>query len=148
MKKIAKIVSVLHMIAWVINLLLLVVKTFTYSGTPEMEPLEIAFTIWGYIDLTIIAFIGCINAAILFFSLRAVLRDPGVKHKKTKKVAFCFSIIATVLVYSAVIMLSINKPDSFLFYKSYVILALPPAWLLCELCCGIMFAVSKAKKAV
>lgn len=135
MKRVAKIVSVLHMIAWVINLLIVAVEGFTYSGTPEMEPLEIALTKGVYIVFMILASMGSINAAILFFSLRAVLRDPGVKHKKTKNVAFCFSIIATVLFYSFAILPFIIRSDIFL--------VLPAAWLLCELCCGVMFAVSK-----
>lgn len=136
MKKSAHIVFALHMILWVIILLISVVMRFTYSA-PEMDPLDFELSKGVYNAFIIVASLGIINAAILFFSLRAVSSVSGEKHKRQRIVAFCLSLIATILFYSSAILIFIINSD--------ILLVLPVAWLLCELCCGVMFAVSKER---
>ena len=137
MKKSAHIVLALHMILWVIILLISVVMRFTYRAAPEMDPLDFALSKGVYNVFIIVASLGIINAATLFFSLRAVLSVSGEKHKRQRIVAFCLSLIATILFYSSAILIFIINSD--------MLLVLPVAWLLCELCCVVMFAVSKER---
>lgn len=129
MKKVVHIVLASHMVLWVIFLLVSVVMRFTYSA-PEMEPLDFELSKGVYNAFAIVAALGIINAAILFFSFRAVSRDSSVTHKRRKIVAFCFSLIATFLFYLSAILIFIINSDILLF--------LPVAWLLCELCCVIV----------
>ena len=136
MKKSAHIVLALHMILWVIILLISVVMRFTYSA-PEMDPLDFELSKGVYNAFIIVASPGIINAAILFFSLRAVSSVSGEKHKRQRIVAFCLSLIATILFYSSAILIFIINSDIFLVFLV--------AWLLCELYSGVMLAVSKER---
>ncbi len=136
MKKIAHIILALHMILWVVILLISVAMKFTYSA-PEMDPLDFELSKGVYNAFIIVALLGIINASILFFSLRAVSSVSGEKHKRQRIVAFCFSLIATILFYSFAVLLFIINSD--------ILLVFPVAWLLCELCSGVMFAIAKER---
>lgn len=135
MKKSISIILTTHMILWVAILLISVVMRFTYSA-PDADPLDFELSRGVYNVFIVVALLGIINAAILFFSSRTISNASGAMHKR-QRIAFCFSLAATVILYLFDILIFVVKSD--------ILLVLPAIWLLCELCCGIVFAVSKER---
>lgn len=134
-EKSISIILITHMILWVAILLISAVTGLTYSD-PDAEPLDFYLSRAVYNLFIILALLGIINAAVLFFSSRAISNASGAMHKR-KRIAFCFSLAATIILYLFDILLFVVKSD--------VLLVLPAICLLCELCCGIVFAVSKER---
>ena len=145
-KKVIVVALFAHIILWVVFMLASVVMRFTYSPKPGAEPLEIWMEKGIHEAFILVTLIGIISAASLFFSLRPVLCCPDIKLGKKRIAAICLSSAANIVFYLFVVLLF----DLFgvpLSDKIGGIIAL--AWLLCEVCCGLLlfFSVDK-KKAI
>lgn len=126
-------ISAVHLFLCLAFLLVSVVLSLTYSA-PGMEPLEFALSKGIYTVFVFVAVIAVVNATMLFLSLRAVFLRDEEEHKRKRKIALCCSGIATVLFYLSAVLIFVINSDA--------IIIVPLAWLLCEVCSGVLLICS------
>lgn len=135
MKKIFRVLLTVHLAFWVLALLLSIVRRVTYTAS-DAEPLDYFLSQGIYNVFILIGAVGSINAAMLFCACVAP-ENSAESHKKCRSVALWLTYLATLLFYASIVLL-------FLIQSDFVILA-PAAWLLCEVCSGVLLVASRNK---
>lgn len=132
-KRIFMILSMVHLILWIVFLLASLTAKFTYHA-PNTDPLDFALSKGVYNAFIMVTAAGIVNAVILFFSLRGVLLHPKTENRKKQIAAFYVSVLATILFYSSAAMIFLVNTD--------IIVILPIVWFVCVLCCSILLVFS------
>ena len=128
-KNIIKILSLAHIVFWLVLLIISVVEMCTYTGAGE-EPLGLAMERGIRTALVFATGTGAVVAGMLSLSVFRFLR-PGRTRFRTVELGAC--VLDNLLLYTSAYFVFFVNSDAGLI----VLLA----WLLCTIVCGVLLAV-------
>ena len=145
-KKIAVIVSAVHLALWVALMVLCAAAWIVYDGSGE-EPIGAAMTMGIFGVLFVAAALGVISSVLWLLAMLSIPSEPNIAHKGGRVTAICLSAAAALL-FDASVAMFIRSEAS--MSADISVILFPIAWLVCLICGSILLAVfsgkTKAKK--
>lgn len=145
-RKIAVIVSAVHLALWVALMVLCAAAWIVYDGSGE-EPIGAAMTMGIFGVLFVAAALGVISSVLWLLAMLSIPFEPNIAHKGGRVTAICLSAAAALL-FDASVAMFIRSEAS--MSADISVILFPIAWLVCLICGSILLAVfsgkTKAKK--
>ena len=136
-KRLFVILSIVHVIWWIVFLLISIFAKFTYQA-PNADPLDFALSKEMYNVFILAALAGIVNAVVLHVSLDDFFLDSKAENKRKRITAFCVALLTTVLFYLALVMFFLVNTD--------VVLIMPIIWFVCLLFCIVLLMLPPNRK--